>query len=183
MNKINKIIIFVLLLLLGVLLFQNFLLRRSNDKVIKDSGVLPNNVKQEITVKKDKVTIKKKVENNAGSVEVKTDIKYIPPEGELKITTKDDGTTDYELTNKGFTFTPGIVIIPSKESDIGVNVRLLYYKRLGAGIGGVISIEDSPKAGVIGVIDYRIYNNFAFGIAYKESFNNRKFGASFAYYF
>ena len=96
MNKINKIIIFVLLLLLGVLLFQNFLLRRSNDKVIKDSGVLPNNVKQEITVKKDKVTIKKKVENNAGSVEVKTDIKYIPPEGELKITTKDDGTTDYE---------------------------------------------------------------------------------------
>lgn len=182
-NSLYKIILFVLVLLLLVLFIQNLLLKKSNNNLIKDSGKLPDGVKQEIVVKKDKVTIKEKIKDSTGTTEIKTDIKYIPPEGDLTISIMDDGTTQYVLNNKGFTFTPGIIVIPSNKTDVGVNIRLVYWNRFGAGMGGVISIEDSPKAGLVGVIDYRVYNNFAIGIAYKEGIDNRRFGASVAYYF
>ena len=100
-----------------------------------------------------------------------------------KISVKETGDIEYKLSNKGFTFTPGIVVIPSKHTDVGVAIRLVYWNRFGAGTGASISIEDSPKASVLGVVDYRFYSNFAAGIAYKESFTNRKLGASFSYYF
>lgn len=183
-DKISKIIIFLLLLIVGVFWFQNYLLKRSTDKLIEDSNVLPPNVKQEIVVKQDKVTIKeKKTNKTTGEVSVSSNTHYIPPEGSLTVTTSEDGETNYKLTNKGFTFTPGITVIPSEVTDVGVNVRLLYYNRFGAGVGGVISIEDNPKPGFLGVVDYRFYKNFAIGVAYKEAFTTRKFGASLTYYF
>lgn len=184
MEKVNKIIYFILFLLLMVLLFQNFLLRRNTDKLIKDNNILPDDVKQEVVFKKDKVTIKEKVKDKkTGAVLVKTEIKYVPPEGQVSVVTKEDGESIVTVKNKGFTFTPGISVIPAKETNVGVSTRLIYYKRLGAGIGGVISIEDNPKVGAIGFIDYRFYSNFALGVAYRESFTNRGVGAMLTYYF
>lgn len=183
-DKITKIVLFILIIFLSILLFQNYLLRKSNDRTIKNSGYLPEGTRQEITVKKDKVVIKNKVENkDTGSKEIKTDIKYLPPEGELKVSVKDNGDVSYTLKNKGFTFTPGVIVIPSKETDIGAVVRFVYWNRFGAGTGAVISIEDSPKVGVIGVVDYRFYKDFAIGISYKESFTERKAGLAISYYF
>lgn len=183
-NSFIKILIFLLVIFLVILLFQNYLLRRTNEKTIKNSGFLPEGVKQEIVVKKDKVTIKEKnINEKTGSTSIKTEVKYIPPEGELKVTVNDNGNVSYTLKNKGFTFTPGIIVIPSKETDLGAVIRLVYWNRFGAGTGAVISIEDSPKAGVIGVIDYRFYKDFAIGIAYKEAFTERRAGVSISYYF
>lgn len=183
-NSFFKIVTFILLVLLLVLLFQNYLLKKENNKAFKNSTILPKDIKQEIVVKKDKVYIKEKVKNKStGTEEVKADIKYIPPEGELKISVKETGDVEYKLSNKGFTFTPGIIVIPSDHTDVGVAVRLAYWNRLGAGVGTAISIEDSPKASILGILDYRFYGNFAIGVAYKESFTNRKLGASFSYYF
>lgn len=183
-DNISKIVIFLLLLIIGVLWFQNYLLKRSTERLIEENNILPDNVKQEIVVKQDKVTIKeRKTNKKTGEVSVQTNTHYIPPEGNLTVITTNDGETEYKLTNKGFTFTPGVIIIPSKKTDIGVNVRLLYYGRFGAGLGGVISIEDDPKPGFLGTVDYRFYKNFAVGVAYKEAITDRKFGASLTYYF
>lgn len=183
-NSFFKVIVFLLLVFLSVLLFQNYLLKKENEKAFKHSTVLPKDIKQEIIVKKDKVYIKEKVKNKStGTEEVKADIKYIPPEGELKISVKETGDIEYKLSNKGFTFTPGIIVIPSKHTDVGVAVRLVYWNRFGAGTGASISIEDSPKASVLGIVDYRFYSNFAVGVVYKESFTDRKLGAAFSYYF
>ena len=97
-DKITKIVLFILIIFLSILLFQNYLLRKSNDRTIKNSGYLPEGTRQEITVKKDKVVIKNKVENkDTGSKEIKTDIKYLPPEGELKVSVKDNGDVSYTL--------------------------------------------------------------------------------------
>lgn len=184
MNKINKIIIFILLLVLGVLLFQNYLLRGNVKKALEQGGTLPPGVQQEVTVKQDHVTIKeKKVNTVTGETKVNTQTLYVPPEGKVVITTTDEGKTSVKLTDKGFTFTPGLVFVPSKDMNIGVNARLVYWNRFGAGIGGIISIKDDPKPAGIGFVDYRIYKNFAIGVAYREAITERGVGASLTYYF
>lgn len=184
MNKINKIIIFILLLVLGVLLFQNYLLRRNVKEAIEQGGTLPPGVQQEVTVKQDHVTIKEKDTNNVtGEVTVNTQTLYVPPEGQVVITTTDEGKTSVKLTNKGFTFTPGLVFVPSKDMNIGVNARLVYWNRFGAGVGGIISITDDPKPAGIGFVDYRFYKNFAVGVAYREAITERGIGATLTYYF
>ena len=62
-DKISKIVIFLLLLITGVLWFQNYLLKRSTERLIEENNILPDNVKQEIVVKQDKVTIKERKTN------------------------------------------------------------------------------------------------------------------------
>lgn len=184
MNKLSKILIFVLLMLLGVIFIQNMILKHRVNKSVEQSGVLPDNVKQEVVVKKDKVTIKERVKDNVSGTEtIESSTHYVPPEGKLVVTTTVDGNTSINLTNKGFTFTPGIMFVPSSQMNVGVGFRLVYYKKLGAGLGGIISIEDNPKPGAVGFVDYRIYNNFSIGIAYREAFTERGVGALVAYYF
>lgn len=184
MNKLSKIVVFVLVLLLGVLLFQNYLLRRSVQEAVEQGGTLPPGVQQQVTVKQDKVTVKEKETNSVtGEVTVHTQTMYVPPEGQVVITTTDEGKTTVDLTNKGFTFTPGLVFVPSKEMNIGVSARLIYWNRFGAGIGGIISITDDPKPAAIGFVDYRFYKNFAVGVAYREAFTERSVGATLTYYF
>ena len=184
MNKLSKIVVFVLVLLLGVLLFQNYLLRRSVQEAVEQGGTLPPGVQQQVTVKQDKVTVKEKETNSVtGEVTVHTQTMYVPPEGQVVITTTDEGKTTVDLTNKGFTFTPGLVFVPSKDMNIGVRARLIYWNRFGAGIGGIISITDDPKPAAIGFVDYRFYKNFAVGVAYREAFTERSVGATLTYYF
>lgn len=184
MNKLSKIVVFVLVLLLGVLLFQNYLLRRSVQEAVEQGGTLPPGVQQQVTVKQDKVTVKEKETNSVtGEVTVHTQTMYVPPEGQVVITTTDEGKTTVDLTNKGFTFTPGLVFVPSKDMNIGVSARLIYWNRFGAGIGGIISITDDPKPAAIGFVDYRFYKNFAVGVAYREAFTERSVGATLTYYF
>ena len=184
MNKLSKIVVFVLVLLLGVLLFQNYLLRRSVQEAVEQGGTLPPGVQQQVTVKQDKVTVKERETNSVtGEVTVHTQTMYVPPEGQVVITTTDEGKTTVDLTNKGFTFTPGLVFVPSKDMNIGVRARLIYWNRFGAGIGGIISITDDPKPAAIGFVDYRFYKNFAVGVAYREAFTERSVGATLTYYF
>lgn len=184
MTKLSKILIFILLLLLGVLLFQNYLLRRNVKEAVEQGGTLPPGVQQEVTIKQDHVTIKEKETNTVtGETQVHTQTLYVPPEGQVTITTTDEGKTTVKLTNKGFTFTPGLTFVPSKDMNIGVSARLFYWNRFGAGVGGVISIKDDPKPAAIGFVDYRFYKNFAVGIAYREGVTERGVGASLTYYF
>ena len=184
MTKINKILIYILVLLLGVLLFQNYLLRRNVKEAVEQGGTLPPGVQQQVTIKQDHVTIKEKETNQiTGEVTVNTQTLYVPPEGQVTITTTDEGKTSVKLTNKGFTFTPGLVFVPSKDMNVGVNARLFYWNRFGAGVGGVISIKDDPKPAAIGFVDYRFYKNFAVGVAYREAVTDRGVGATLTYYF
>lgn len=184
MNKISKVIIFVLLLLLGVLLIQNYLLKRNVKEVTESSNVLPPGVQHQVTVKQDHITIKEKETNPVtGETHINTQVVYVPPEGDAVITTSDSGKTSVKVHNKGFTFTPGLVVVPAKEVGIGVSSRLFFWNRAGAGVGGIITISDDPKPYIIGFADYRIYRNFAVGIAYKEGIRDRGVGATLTYYF
>lgn len=184
MTKLSKIFVFILVLLFGVLLFQNYLLRRNIKLTVEQSGVLPAGVQQQVVIKQDKVTIKEKQTNSVtGESQVNTQVLYVPPEGQVTITTTDEGKTSVKLTNKGFTFTPGLTFVPSKDMNVGVGARLFYWNRFGAGVGGVISIKDDPKPAAIGFVDYRFYKNFAIGVAYREAVTSRGVGASLTYYF
>lgn len=184
MTKLGKILVYILLLLLGVLLFQNYLLRRNVKEAVEQGGTLPPGVQQEVTIKQDHVTIKEKETNPVtGETQVNTQTLYVPPEGQVTITTTDEGKTTVKLTNKGFTFTPGLTVVPSKDLNVGVSARLFYWDRFGAGVGGVISIKDDPRPAAIGFVDYRFYKNFAVGIAYREGITDRGVGASLTYYF
>lgn len=184
MTRLGKILVYILVLLLGVLLFQNYLLRRNVKTAIEQNGTLPPGVQQQVIVKQEHVTIKEKEINKVtGEVTVNTQTMYVPPEGQVVITTTDEGKTTVKLTNKGFTFTPGLVFVPSKDMNVGVNARLFYWDRFGAGVGGVISIKDDPKPSAIGFIDYRFYKNFAVGVAYREGITERGVGATLTYYF
>ena len=103
MTKISKILIYILVLLLGVLLFQNYLLRRNVKEAVEQGGTLPPGVQQQVTIKQDHVTIKEKETNQiTGEVTVNTQTLYVPPEGQVTITTTDEGKTSVKLTNKGF---------------------------------------------------------------------------------
>ena len=47
MTRLGKILVYILVLLLGVLLFQNYLLRRNVKTAIEQNGTLPPGVQQQ----------------------------------------------------------------------------------------------------------------------------------------
>ena len=66
---------------------------------------------------------------------VKTEIIYLPPEGNIKITLDDNDKQNIFINNKGWTFRPNIGLTAGNNFYPTLGARVLYWNRFGAGIG------------------------------------------------
>ncbi len=127
----KKLISVIALLLLAGLLFSNWHKGRQIDKLAAQSGTLPDNQNARVIVKDNKLTAT--VRQNDGSV--KTEVKYLPPEGRAEVLQPTDGTTEISVKRAGFTFRPAVNGLVGKELKAGLGARLVYFDRYGAGVG------------------------------------------------
>jgi len=64
-----------------------------------------------------------------------TEIKYLPPEGKLKITIDKNDNQDVNITNKGWTFGPNVGVSYSNKMSFMLGARVFYWNRYGGGLG------------------------------------------------
>lgn len=127
----KKLISVLALLLLAGLLFSNWWRGRQVDKLAAQSGTLADSQAARIVVKDNKMTAT--VRQPDGTV--KTDVKYVPPEGSAEVVQPTDGATEISVKRAGFTFRPAVHGLVDKELKAGLGARLAYFDRYGAGIG------------------------------------------------
>lgn len=66
---------------------------------------------------------------------IKTEIKYVPPEGRAEVVQPTDGPAEISVKRAGFTFRPAVQGLVGKELKAGLGARLAYFDRYGAGVG------------------------------------------------
>ena len=129
--RVKKIIKITALLLLAGLLFSNWWRGRQVDKLAAQSGTLSDSQAAHVVVKDNKLTAT--VRQPDGTV--KTEVKYVPPEGRAEIVQPTAGTTEISVKRAGFTFWPAVQGLVGKELKAGLGARLVYFDRYGAGVG------------------------------------------------
>lgn len=95
------------------------------------SGTLPESQAARIVVKDNKMTAT--VRQADGTV--KTEVKYLPPEGKAEVVQPTVGTTEISVKRAGFTFRPAVQGLVGKDLKGGLGARLAYFDRYGAGVG------------------------------------------------
>ena len=66
---------------------------------------------------------------------VKTEVRYLPPEGRAEVVQPTGGLTEISVKRAGFTFRPAVQGFIGKELKAGLGARLVYFDRYGAGVG------------------------------------------------
>lgn len=127
----KKLISVLALLLLAGLLFSNWWRGRQIDKLAAQSGTLADSQAARVVVKDNKLTA---TVRQADGI-VKTEVKYVPPEGRAEVLQPTDGTTEISVKRAGFTFRPAVQGLVGKELKAGLGARLVYFDRYGAGVG------------------------------------------------
>ena len=127
----KKLIKITALLLVAGLLFSNWWRGRQIDKLAAQSGTLPESQAAHLVVKDNKLTAT--VRQGDGSV--KTEVKYLPPEGRAEVLQPTAGTTEISVKRAGLTFRPAVQGLLGKELKAGLGARLAYFDRYGAGVG------------------------------------------------
>lgn len=128
---VKKLISVLALLVIAGLLFSNWYKARQIDKLSAKSGTLTESQAARIVVKDNKMTAT--VRQADGSV--KTDVKYVPPEGRAEVLQPTDGPAEISIKRAGFTFRPAVQGLVGKELKAGLGARLAYFDRYGAGVG------------------------------------------------
>ena len=128
---VKKLISLIALLVIAGLLFSNWYKARQIDKLSAQSGTLTESQAARVVVKDNKLTAT--VRHTDGSV--KTEVKYVPPEGKAEVVQPTDGTTEISVKRAGFTFRPAVQGLVGKELKAGLGARLAYFDRYGAGVG------------------------------------------------
>ena len=127
----KKLISVLALLLLAGLLFSNWHKDRQIDNLAAQTGTLSDEQAARVEIKDNKLTAT--VRQPDGTV--KTDVKYVPPEGRAEVVQPMDGTTEISVKRAGFTFRPAMQGLVGKELKAGLGARLVYFDRYGAGVG------------------------------------------------
>lgn len=127
----KKLINVLALLLLAGLLFSNWYRERKIDELAAQTGTLPESQAARVIVKDNKLTAT--VRQGDGSV--KTEVKYVPPEGRAEVVQPTDGPAEISVKRAGLTFRPAVQGLLGKELKAGLGARLVYFDRYGAGVG------------------------------------------------
>ncbi len=127
----KKLISLIALLVIAGLLFSNWHKGRQIDKLAEQSGTLPDSQAARVVVKDNKLTAT--VRQVDGSV--KTEVKYLPPEGRAEVVQPTEGAAEITVKRAGFTFRPAVQGLVGKELKGGLGARLVYFDRYGAGLG------------------------------------------------
>lgn len=138
-------------LIIAFLLLRVTYLNKQNENLRGKTAELSEQLKSQTIITKEKIVYKyRDSEGGAKQQEI-----YIPSEGQVNIITpKDEETvkpskkdsffntiieqTDGSIImiqNKGFCLAPEISALYSKEFEVGLQVRLLYWNRYNAGVG------------------------------------------------
>lgn len=127
----KKLINVLALLLLAGLLFSNWWRGRQIDKLAAQSGTLPDSQNARVVVKDNKLTATVRQADGG----VKTEVKYLPPEGRAEVVQPTEGPTEISVKRAGFTFRPAVQGLMGQELKGGLGARLVYFNRYGAGLG------------------------------------------------
>lgn len=130
---IKNIIIYILCGICALFAFNSFLKDRAINTLTEQNTTLQNDLKAQITITPKRQIIYK-TRTLAG--EVKTVIKYLPPEGSATINQNSDtGDISLKVTNKGLSLRLAAIGIIDKQPALGFGARLLYWGRYGVGAG------------------------------------------------
>lgn len=127
----KKLISLIALLVIAGLLFSNWWRGRQIDKLAAQSGTLPDSQSARVVVKDNKLTAT--VRQADGTV--KTEVKYLPPEGKAEVVQPTEGPAEITVKRAGFTFRPAVQGLIGQELKAGLGARLVYFDRYGAGLG------------------------------------------------
>ena len=127
----KKLIRITALLVIAGLLFSNWWRGRQIDKLAAQSGTLPDSQSARVVVKDNKLTAT--VRQADGTV--KTQVKYVPPEGRAEVVQPTEGPAEITVKRAGFTFRPAVQGLIGQELKGGLGARLVYFNRYGAGLG------------------------------------------------
>jgi hypothetical protein len=152
---ITRIKTILIIVLVGIVTILNWLLaarQKEVDKLLSEKGVLADNLKSQAIIEKDKVIYRERInrssreinkgnskkegtEGSAGS-DVKTSVRYLPPEAKAEICVDLKGNTSLKVKNKGFCLCPAIsCTLNNKGLRAGIEARLTYWGRYGLGVG------------------------------------------------
>lgn len=129
--NVKKLISVIALLVIAGLLFSNWWRGRQVDKLAAQTGTLPDSQAARVVVKDNKMTAI--VRQADGSV--KTEVKYLPPEGKAEVVQPMEGPAEISVKRAGLTFRPAVQGLMGKELKAGLGARLVYFDRYGAGVG------------------------------------------------
>ena len=129
--SVKKLISLIALLVIAGLLFSNWWRGRQIDKLAAQSGTLPDSQAARVVVKDNKLTAT--VRQPDGTV--KTEVKYVPPEGRAEVVQPTEGPAEITVKRAGFTFRPAVQGLIGQELKGGLGARLVYFNRYGAGLG------------------------------------------------
>ena len=137
---IKNILIYILLAACALFAFNNYLKERAINSLTAQNTTLEKDLKAQITfAPKGKIIYKTRTIQG----EVKTVIKYLPPEGNVTISQPTDGgNVEMRVNALGLTFRPALLGLLGKEAQIGLGARLFYWNRYGAGLGLGFSREN-----------------------------------------
>lgn len=127
----KRLISLIALLVIAGLLFSNWWRGRQIDKLAAQSGTLPDSQAARVVVKDNKLTAT--VRQPDGTV--KTEVKYVPPEGRAEVVQPTEGPAEITVKRAGFTFRPAVQGLIGQELKGGLGARLVYFNRYGAGLG------------------------------------------------
>jgi hypothetical protein len=199
-NNLKTLLIIVLIIIAIVLNWQLGYKQKEVDKLSADNGVLADNLKSQVIIEKERIVYKTRVNDPRDKVprvngsrisetgKVKTEIKYLPPEGNAEINTDLNGNTTISIRNKGLCFEPCVSAVTTVEGvKAGLGARLAYWGRYGFGVGVNYLLDDNGSNNIFKpqvVIDKRISDvvpfirNTTVGIVYDGNI-----GASISIYF
>ena len=165
---IKRILIYLLIIVVVLFGVDHYLNQRKINDLLVQNKALDQSLKMSFEITPSRQIIYK---TRTIKGEVKTVIKYLPPEGSAEVTQSSDGeNTELHINARGFVFEPALVGLIAREPQIGAGARLVYWDRYGAGAGLGLSNEVSKLSPFI-YADRRIddfipfLHNSALGIA------------------
>ena len=129
--SVKKLISITVLLVIAGLLVSNWYKGRQIDKLAARTGTLAESQDARVVVENNKLTAT--VRQVDGTV--KTQVKYVPPEGRAEVVQPTEGPAEITVKRAGFTFRPAVQGLIGQELKGGLGARLVYFNRYGAGVG------------------------------------------------
>lgn len=133
MNIIEKVKTYLLILLIIVCAVYTVSLKNTQTKynnVVLEKEILDKKLKNIIQIKSNEITMVYRDKEV-----VRTEIKYLPPEGSFKITTDANDKQQITIIDRGWTFGPNIGLTVSDKISPTLGVKFFYWNRFGTGVG------------------------------------------------
>ena len=118
-------------------MFSNWYRGRKIDELAAQTGTLPESQAAHVMVRDNKLTATMRQPDGS----VKTEVKYVPPEGKAEVVQPTDGPAEISVKRAGFTFRPAVQGLIGQELKGGLGARLVYFDRYGAGLGLDTNLE------------------------------------------